>query len=871
MKKIILFISVFLFSYSLASADMCIQVIQDAKNEETWECKSFSTPCDVPDGWEIVDSCDSEIEDNQIIDKIEDIEKKEKEKSSDIEDFKLKRFSSCEDIETVMWDYIKNYYKNIYSSRYRWWWFWLVEPMIEVDMSFSEGVESDSISATPQAKSVSLASNSIETASDDSSYSKTNVQVDWVDESDIIKTDWDYIYYLRDSYDRELRKNLKHVYIIKADSNWEMELIKRINIPSNFNNIKLYISENRLVIIANWYSNINYSKYNYLINRNQKTYSIVYDTSDKSKPKLLKLYIWDWYLSKSRKIWDYLYILSTNYVNIPYNLLSEDKFEIDASKIIPKKIDISKTSDKSKQNLEISWKKLPYNIKSWNTTNCKEIEYFLPAEDSLEKYSFNPSYTILSVINLKNTSEKVENKVIFWNSSEVYMSLENLYITDRVYSSIQSSCPFGARCIVPHFRSGENTLVHKLSIDKKNIDYISSNMIPGLPLNQYSMDEKDWDFRIISQTRYPDRETSLYVLDKDLKLVSSLGWLWEWEDFKSSRFMWDKLYLVTFKQIDPFYVIDLKDREKPKVLWKLKIPGYSTYLHPYDENHIIGLGYDTFENKWWWTQNWWLKISLYEIDYDRKADIWKNWKEEEKRLIWLGCEKVVVDIDWNTCNVNKEKTAFDQWCTEMETTEFLDIPKCISWDFQQNLGDIYIAEKYSVTMWDRWSSSEALNNPRMFVFNKDKNLLFLPARIQENDSDDTYKTKSIYQWLFLIKIDKDSGIEEKFRTTHIDTDKLEEERLEECSKYIVTKEDTECRKLIDWTTYCPPKTSKYVPTYCYADSDIGEYLSQKIWNYSNYYVKRALYIDDSFYSVSDKKIKSNSLNNYQELWDLYLK
>jgi len=202
MKKIILFISVFLLSYSLASADMCIQVIQDAKNEETWECKSFSTPCDVPDGWESVDSCDAEIEDNQIIDKIEDIEKKQEDKSPNFDDFKLKRFSSCEDIETVMWDYIKNYYKNIYSSRYRWWWFWLVEPMMEVDMSFSGGVESDSISATPQAKSVSLASNSIETAYDDSSYSKTSVQADGVDESDVIKTDWAYIYYLRDSYDR---------------------------------------------------------------------------------------------------------------------------------------------------------------------------------------------------------------------------------------------------------------------------------------------------------------------------------------------------------------------------------------------------------------------------------------------------------------------------------------------------------------------------------------------------------------------------------------------------------------------------------------------------------------------------------------------
>lgn len=62
--------------------------------------------------------------------------------------------------------------------------------------------------------------------------------------------------------------------------------------------------------------------------------------------------------------------------------------------------------------------------------------------------------------------------------------------------------------------------------------------------------------------------------------------------------MGDKLYLVTFKQVDPFFVIDLADVENPKVLGELKIPGYSTYLHPYDATHIIGLGYDTFENEW---------------------------------------------------------------------------------------------------------------------------------------------------------------------------------------------------------------------------------------------------------------------------------
>lgn len=63
----------------------------------------------------------------------------------------------------------------------------------------------------------------------------------------------------------------------------------------------------------------------------------------------------------------------------------------------------------------------------------------------------------------------------------------------------------------------------------------------------------------------------------------------------SSRFIGDKVYFVTYKTIDPLFVMDLSNEAKPKVLGKLKIPGYSTYLHPYDENHIIGIGMETKE------------------------------------------------------------------------------------------------------------------------------------------------------------------------------------------------------------------------------------------------------------------------------------
>ncbi len=70
---------------------------------------------------------------------------------------------------------------------------------------------------------------------------------------------------------------------------------------------------------------------------------------------------------------------------------------------------------------------------------------------------------------------------------------------------------------------------------------------------------------------------------------------------------------MTFEQIDPFFVVDLKDTKNPIILGELKIPGYSTYLHPYDENRLIGIGYDTKQNEWGGTMNAGIKVDLYNV------------------------------------------------------------------------------------------------------------------------------------------------------------------------------------------------------------------------------------------------------------------
>ena len=139
------------------------------------------------------------------------------------------------------------------------------------------------------------------------------------------------------------------------------------------------------------------------------------------------------------------------------------------------------------------------------------------------------------------------------------------------------------------------TIIHKISIDKNKIEYEAKGSVPGKLLNQFSMDQSEDRFRVATTTEYYTqyqgiiRANAVYVLDEQLNIVGKLEQIAPNESIFSSRFIGDRLYLVTFQQIDPFFVIDLST-DNPKILGELKIPGFSNYLHPYDEEHIIGIG-----------------------------------------------------------------------------------------------------------------------------------------------------------------------------------------------------------------------------------------------------------------------------------------
>jgi inhibitor of cysteine peptidase len=162
------------------------------------------------------------------------------------------------------------------------------------------------------------------------------------------------------------------------------------------------------------------------------------------------------------------------------------------------------------------------------------------------------------------------------------------------------------------------TAIHKIAIDNGAITYVARGDMPGVLDSQFSMDEYNDNLRVattssVYTTRGSYEYNNVFVLDTGMNMIGSLTHIAEQEKIYSTRFIGDRLYMVTFKRIDPFFVIDLTTPTNPKILGRLKIPGYSDYLHPYDATHIIGIGKETGTNDWGGVSTKGLKLALFDV------------------------------------------------------------------------------------------------------------------------------------------------------------------------------------------------------------------------------------------------------------------
>ncbi|MFH1310779.1 MAG: beta-propeller domain-containing protein [Nanoarchaeota archaeon] len=489
-------------------------------------------------------------------------------------------------------------------------------------------------------------------------YSSTNIQVQGVDEADIIKNDGKYIYAVSEN----------KLIILDAYPAEDMEILSEIN----FNNEGIrgiFINENKLIAFSNNYGSILYESEVRCMaigcvipQQESKTNIYIYNIEDRKNPELENSISVSGNYHDSRMIGDYVYIINNQYIY--------------KDGVLP----VIETN------------------KATKVIEADEI-YYTPIKD----YSFQ--YTIILAVNIE-TGEVSEKTLLTGMTQNIFVSKENIYTTFIKYP--QWYHPMKE---VEQESLIEKTIINKFLIDEDKIEYLSTGEVDGHILNQFSMDEYEGNFRIATTIGevWDSRIKStnnVYILDEELNLIGKLEGLAPGESIYSVRFMGEKGYVVTFKKIDPLFVIDLSNPENPEVLGKLKIPGYSDYLHPYDENHIIGIGKDTVEA---------------EDELNEQRDLDFAW--------YQGVKIAIFDVS--------------------------DVENPI--------------EMHKIVIGDRGTDSLTLQDHKAFLFDREKELLVIPitlAEIQSEPTSDHQYGEFTFQGAYVYNVNLKDGFELNGRITH---------------------------------------------------------------------------------------------------------
>jgi inhibitor of cysteine peptidase len=438
-----------------------------------------------------------------------------------------------------------------------------------------------------------------------SDYSTTNVQVAGVDEADFVKNDGKYIYIISDN----------KLVIVDAFPASKAMIISQTDLQGTPNN--LFLDGDYLVVFTTDYSyqptpakkgvidDILGSEEKTIMppyHSGQTTHALVYSIKNKAKPVLVNDIAVEGNYFNARMIDGYVY------------LVTKDPVYYSTDIVVP---EVSESGDKWVQ---------------------PDVYYFNNPESSFVFHTVT-SFKIFGGTGMQSKT------FLMGQTNTMYVSEDNIYISYPVYNynavpvrSSPVSPVTGSLSAVEDFFNGltesqkgevlndispgvsikpalslTKTVIHKLAIDKGSIDYRAKGQVPGTLLNQFALDEYGGNLRVATTVSDNSMYNNVCVLDKNMKDLGSLVNIAPGEKIYSTRFMGDRLYMVTYKTMDPFFVIDLSRPSAPKVLGELKLPGFSDYLQPYDARHVIGIGRETTVNKWGGAQSGGLKLALFDV------------------------------------------------------------------------------------------------------------------------------------------------------------------------------------------------------------------------------------------------------------------
>lgn len=404
------------------------------------------------------------------------------------------------------------------------------------------------------------------TAAPAGDYSTTNVQVQGVDEADFLKNDGKYIYIVSGGT----------LAIVEAFPAEDAKIVSETWIGGSPK--ALFLEGDRLAVFATAVEEemtpVRGSVTPVPISRTV-THAYIYDVSDRGNPERVRdvTFTGDYY--DARMIGDYVYALTRESPVWIYDGIA-----------------------------------LP-------EVRSGEGEAILPdvyrPQSPLGNYVF---YTAGAFSIRNNTGTPNAETFLLGYDTTLFVSQKNLYIGYRN----QGPAYGGPIRETPPEETGtrDRTIIHRFAIEQGEIDYRAMGEVPGHLLNQFSLDEYGENLRVATTVEDWGWERSIqynnvYVLDSTMAVIGRLEQIAQDERIYAARFVGDRLYLVTFKRIDPLFVIDLSDPRHPGILGELKIPGYSDYLHPYGADHLIGVGKETSENTWGGVSTTGLKIALFNV------------------------------------------------------------------------------------------------------------------------------------------------------------------------------------------------------------------------------------------------------------------
>lgn len=388
-------------------------------------------------------------------------------------------------------------------------------------------------------------------------YSGTNTQEVGVDEGDIVETDGNHVFIASQD----------GVRIIDVA---ESRLVRKLDVPEGSH--QLLLDGTRLLIVTQPYSAID-------------TVVSLFDVSDVSSPTLVHRSHLEGYVVAARAIDGTARLVLTTSLSQRLPFVHPDQFGLDEERALARNKQIIAESTAE------DW--MPRWFDELDDGSFGDMSQALDCSTvaAPDRYA-GLGISWIASVPMRGTGQPVGSAGIVSNSSTVYTSPTSIYMATTPWDWSQTT--------VDASPSAPPTLIHKFSLGEQGAaSYIASGEVPGQLLNQFSMSELDGDLRVATTTfgwataEVPSSAVRVLRAEGDeLTQIGIVDGLGKGEQIYAVRFLGTQGYVVTFRQTDPLYVIDLSDPTAPSVTGELKINGYSAYLHPVGDGLLLGVGQD---------------------------------------------------------------------------------------------------------------------------------------------------------------------------------------------------------------------------------------------------------------------------------------